>query len=438
MAAPEYTECVDRAAYEDPGFGPEIFVAVAGLVFAITTFGVSLVFSLVAAMSALMKVCEYILYRKLVCLEHDQCAVGRVASFETVDDKSGVDKIDNDFSINLLLAPHDLGSFTNGTENTNYLVVKNDITSWGFGDLPGKLIAEQPDMPVPREPRTDPIQWKWECWSGDDAGAGGLASEADAKQAAAQHKAAKPQNNSHLVQVFQEQAHTGKYNPTNRIFPYSNYVAWEDPPSAWGGHPFIVPLLHCEIEGERANAVCKTLAAMTSPIPGWGKVCRWKPFGIPIGRWACAVVAAILAPFVLTALGIAWAAGSDDNRSFENAGSLARGDAVILRGRWCYDAGHSGYNEIHPVRSLQKIDNPAALDGPSFKDAVAIWCRLTAEVPPGATGEVATGLTTPADKPEGMTPEQEKVWEGQQRPENQWVFHPSVDGCEPEEETGKP
>ena len=71
MSAPQYTECVDRAAYKDPGFGPEIFAAIAGLVLAIPTLGLSLIVSMVALMSVLMKVCEYILYGKLVCLEDD-------------------------------------------------------------------------------------------------------------------------------------------------------------------------------------------------------------------------------------------------------------------------------------------------------------------------------------------------------------------------------
>lgn len=387
MSAPQYTECVDRAAYENPSFGAEIFVAAAGLVFALGTFGLSLILSLVAAMSALMKVCDYILYGKLVCLEDDRCAVGRVASFETVDDKSGVDKLDNDFSINLLLAPHDLAGFASGgTQKFNYELLKNDTTSWGFDDLPGKLITEQKDMPIPNESKG--------------------ADETD-------------------------QAHTSTYDPTFRTYPYSNYLSWEDPPGPWGGHPFEVPIFHCEIEGERANAVCGVLAALT--IPGFGKICRFKPFGIPIGRWACAVAAALLAPFVLGALGIAWAAGADDNRSFDGAGSLARGDAIIIRGRWCYDAGHSGWNEIHPVTSVQKIDDPLVLEGPFFKDAVAKWCRLTAEVPPGAgpTGAPTSGPLAPGAKPKGMTPAQETVWNGQRQPDNQWVFHPFVDGCEP-------
>jgi hypothetical protein len=378
MSAPQYTECVDRAAYEEPGFGPEIFVAIAGLVYAIATFGISLIVSMAAAMSALMKVCDYILYGKLVCLEDDRCAVGRVAAFETVDDKSGVDKLDNDFSINLLLAPHALSEFTSGTQKANYEWLKKDTTSWGFDDMPGKLITEQRDMPLPRESKS--------------------ANEAD-------------------------KAHTPRYDPTFKTYPYSNYVGWDDPPSAWGGHPFEVPIFHCEIEGERARAVCGTLAALTSAIPGFGKLCRVKVLGIPVGRWACAIVAAILGPIVLGALAVAWAAGSDDNRDFDGAGSLSRGDAIIVRGRWCYDAGHSGWNEIHPVTSVQKIDDPRVLEGSVFRDAVARWCKFTGEAPPP---------TPPGGpKPTGMTPGQDAVWTSQQGPENHWLFHPFVDGCEP-------
>ncbi|TMQ12121.1 MAG: hypothetical protein E6J91_21490 [Deltaproteobacteria bacterium] len=378
MSAPQYTKCVDRYDYEYPNFGPEIFVAIAGLVYAISTFGISLVLSLAAAMSALMKVCDYILNGKLVCLGDDQCAVGRVAAFETVDDKSGVDKIDNDFSINLLLAPHHLDEFANGTQEANYKWLIKDTTSWGHDGLPGKLITEQSDMPLPRE--SDGGSW-----------------------------------------------HSARYAGTFKTYANSNYISWEDPPTP--GKPFDVPVFHCEIEGERAHAVCSTLAALSSPIPGFGAICRFKLFGIPLGRWACAVVAAILAPIILAALAIAWAAGSDDNRSFDGAGSLKRGDPVIIRGRWCYDASHSGWNEIHPVMSVQRIENEKDLDGVMFKDAIARWCSLTGEVPP---------VTDPGVRPQGMTPEQSTVYDNQQQPENQWVIHPYVDGCEPVETAPPP
>lgn len=372
MTAPQYTTCVDRHAYEAPDFGPEIFVAIAGLIYAISTFGISIVLSMAAAMSALMKVCDYILRGKLVCLGDDECAVGRVAGFETVADKSGVDKLDNDFSINLVLAPHHLSEFAQGTQQANYEWLRKD-TSWGFDDLPGRLITEQADMPMPRE--AESASW-----------------------------------------------HSARYAGTFVTYSNSNYISWEDAPTP--GTPFDVPVFHCEIEGERAHAVCSTLAAITSPIPGWGAVCGFKPFGIPIGRWACALVAAVLAPIVLAALAAAWIAGADDNRSFEGAGSLRRGESIIIRGRWCYDAGHTGWNEIHPVRSVQKLAGATDLDGGLLKDALARWCARTGEVPPPAS---------PGARPTGMTPAQGTVYDNQQRPENQWVLHPDVDGCAPTE-----
>ena len=161
-------------------------------------------------------------------------------------------------------------------------------------------------------------------------------------------------------------------------------------------------------------------------------MCRIKVFGIPVGRWACAVVAALLAPAILAALAIAWAAGSDDNRDFDNAGSLSRGDAVIIRGRWVYDAGHSGWNEFHPVISVQKMSEQEVKDNfepgrswTHFDDLYGRWCYQTGIVPPPAD----TGA-----RPTGMTPEQGAVYDAQQQPENQWEWHPLVDGCMPRHE----
>jgi len=99
MAAPMYTTCVDRNDYEEPSFTPEILIALGSFLL----FGVVGLFgSVVAVMAALHKVCEYILHGKLVCLGGDRCAIGRVAGFETVDDKNGFEKLDNDFSLKIL------------------------------------------------------------------------------------------------------------------------------------------------------------------------------------------------------------------------------------------------------------------------------------------------------------------------------------------------
>lgn len=370
MDAPEYTTCVEPADYEGLDVGPEVFVALAGLVYAISTFGISLIASMAALMSVLLKVCDYMLHGKLVCLGGDRCAVGRIASFETVDDKSGFDKIDNDFCFNLLLAPHDLAFFAHRSKLQNYESVIKD-PSYG-PEFQGELIHEQPGMPVPREP-TDDVSWPWPRYGGYFA-----------------------------------------------TFPDSNYISFDPPPTK--GTPFDVPVLHCEIEGDRAHAVCTAVEAISSLIPGVSSFCRWKPLGIPIGRWTCAIIAAILSPIIFAAVAIAWAAGSDDNRSFDGAGSLTRGDAVVVWGRWAYDAGHYGYNELHPVKRVQKIDNPRDLDWASYRGNYTRWCKLTSQVPP---------IEWPGLRPLAMTPEQQEVYDGQQRPENGWTLHPSVDGCQP-------
>ncbi len=372
MAAPQYTTCVQPEDYEAPNFTAEIIVAAAGLVLALFTFGISLVATLAAGMSALQKVCDYMLHGKLVCLGGDQCAIGRITAFETVDDKSGFDRIDNDFSINLLLAPHDLAEFAHGTPEQNYQKVVGD-TSAGPGRQ-GWLIAERPNMPQPREAK------------------GGA-----------------------------------RYSPLFTVFPDSNTLTY-NPFLGLRGTPYAVPVLHCEIEGERAHAVCATLAALASPIPGLGALCRIKLFGIPLGRWACALVAAALAPLVLIALGIAWAAGANDNRAFQGAGSLERGDCVVVTGRWVYDAGHDGYNELHPVKSIQKIPEGRVCDRGGFRELHGRWCARVGEVPPeGATG---TPLT--------LTPPQRTVFDNQRRPEHRWSLHPLLDGCAPADEPGAP
>lgn len=366
MPGPQYTSCVDRKQYKDPNFTAEIILAVAGLVFALVTAGIALVFSLYAAMSALRKVCDYIMGGKLVCLGDSQCAIGRVTAFETVDEKSGFDRIDNDFSINMLLAPHDLAIFAQGGDRQkNYGLVAND-------GLQGILISERPDMPVPRETR----EGEW---------------------------------------------HSPRYDPTFTTFPDRNYITY-NPFLGSRGIAYDVPILHCEIEGERAHAVCSTLDALSSfGIPG---LCGFKLGPIPIGKILCNIIATLLAPIILAALAIAWAAGADDNRDVDGAGSLNRGECILIRGRWAYDAAHSGWNEIHAVHTVQRIPD-GTCDWGEFQKVRNRWCEEAGKAPPDdPTGQ----------KPKGMTPAQDQVYTARLRPENRWVFHPLVDGCKPAEE----
>lgn len=36
------------------------------------------------------------------------------------------------------------------------------------------------------------------------------------------------------------------------------------------------------------------------------------------------------------------------------AGTLKRGDCIVIIGDWIYDSGHEGWNEFHPVKQLFK------------------------------------------------------------------------------------
>jgi len=393
MAAPQYTSCVQPEDYHDIDLTAEeitVAVGVVGAIIATIAAGpaglVVLFVSLVAGMSALLKLCDYLLGGKLVCLGSDECGIGRITKFETVEnDKSGFEKIDNDFCINILLTPHDLGEFQRGDNTSdhrldNYTKVAND-------PMQGRLIAEQrnpdgtPLMPLPHD------------------GAADTTESPSARYAA--------------------------YDTEFWDYTFGDPVV--APTSAT--KPISVPVLHTEIEGNRLFYVCTTLNALGNPIPGF---CSWKPLGIPIGHWVCSIVLAVLAPIVLAALATAWALGSDDNRDFEGAGSLAKGDQILIYGRWVYDAGHGGNNELHAVKGLQKLDSikhwsdfNGAQDFMNWHDR---WCRLISEAPPGypPTGESAQGLTT----------EQQQVQDQQHQPENRWIIHPLLDGCMPSEGQG--
>jgi hypothetical protein len=343
-----------------------------------------------------------------------------VAGFETVAQKSFPDTIDNDFTINLLLAPWDLKFFAGVEKNVGYSAVVNDPSP----NSQGSLIAEQHDMPVPREADAD-------SWGKDSAG--------------------NPMKHSisyggHF-ETFPDQAHV-TYNPPLPLpFVPSNTK------------PYDVPVLHCEIEGERAHQVCDMLDALSYPLPGMKSFCKKNWFT----KLLCKVVQWFMTPAIVPALTTAWFKGSSDNRDYMGGGSLQRGDFVAISGRWCYDAGHVGYNEIHPVRYIQLLPEGSAKPG-DFDE----WCQRINEVPPGGAGAGAgtggAGAGAPGGGPGGggpgggghggghggggghgpgggttaLTDDQQRVADEQRKPWSRWVLHPLVDGCARKEEEPQP
>ena len=350
MAAPQYTTCVQPQDYKHPNL-PGGSMSTWGDFMSILSSG---------GLGFIKRLCRYLLHGKLVCLGGDRCAIGRMAAFNTVDDKSGFEKLDNDFGIRILLCPTSLSSFGRGEANR---VANHEKAILG---VQGELLKEQPGMPNPRDP-----------------GSGNQPSS--------------------------------KFKGVYVSFPFNNF----GPPVVYptsADEPFFIPVLHCEIEGDRIAAVCAALSVFSNPV--LDAFCS-----IPIIGWiTCWIITLALAPVIATVFAIAWAAGSNDHRDFDGAASLQEGETVVITGRWVYDAGHEGWNELHAVKSVQKIDQNVC-GAQNFEALRTRWCTLTMEVPPPRKPD------SPSPRPAGMTPEQDAVWEGQIRPENRWFLHPVIDGC---------
>lgn len=372
MAAPEYTTCVDRKDYRDPGLPrtDDDFLIKAKA------------FILQGGLDLLLKSCDYILHGKLVCLGGDRCAIGLVASFETVDDKSGIEKLDNDFSINLALNPFPLSGLKKGigSRSDNHLSAVKKSKQ-------GELLKEQSNMPAPKEVP----------------------------------KAGEP--------ITETNRFAGNFVKIDRRFSLRLPINTDKDEET-----FYLPVLHAEIEGERSRVVCAAAAALWGPVHN--TVCK-----IPlIGGFLCFIITVFTWPVTLVILAIllgAWAAGSDDNRDFDGGGDLEGDDLVMIRGRWVYDAGHIGWNEIHPVKHIQKIPR-TLFDGLDFEDVYARWCENISRVPPGGPFPPPVHINATdggSGPPKDLTPEQTETWNQQTKPENRWLFHPLVDGCQPSEKS---
>jgi len=188
--------------------------------------------------------------------------------------------------------------------------------------------------------------------------------------------------------------------------------------------PHDTDVFHVEVKGCRVHDVCAVLKVLSFGAPVVGAICS-----IPLIGWlVCAIAAAIWLAITAAAVAIAWAAThvGDINDVYDPAaGKLTAanertgedGDVILVRGDWVYDAGHSGWNEIQPIRHVQKLTEvidprframgkaDAALVADFKKEVLDPWCYRVAE---------------------GTDP---GVKDAQNDPENKWRIHPRIDGC---------
>lgn len=333
MAFKQYTHCVQRDEFDALGFasfaGPAL-VVIAGVV-AIVAFGPPGVF--VAAIGLLWgssKACHFLLGGKLICLGGDRCVIGRVVQLEPVGfGKSGPELIDNDFAVNLLLAPHPPTA------------TKSEIEG---DDAQGELIARKsPELNGLDLPGYNPVK---------------------------------------LGSVE-------------------------------------IPVFHTEFEGSRIHDVCEAIPWALAALSIGAAICA-----IPVVGWIVCVITLVAgAAIATTILAAAWTGAEggnpkdaevrpgDGDLQAMNA-DLSGGDYVVIVGTWCYDSGHTGWNELHPAKSVQKIprtwtegSNPPEVE--ELRKALDTWCGLVAES------------------------KHPLVIAAQGRAENRWGMHPALDGCRP-------
>lgn len=109
MAYRQYTKCVSAANHIG---GQYVQVLIGAAVAALPLiFGAGLIPGvLLIAIGAIVAYCRWWLYDRLICLDREVCAIGWLLKIEPPDQKSGLDRFDTDYSINLVLQPHREGA----------------------------------------------------------------------------------------------------------------------------------------------------------------------------------------------------------------------------------------------------------------------------------------------------------------------------------------
>ncbi|HVR97473.1 MAG TPA: hypothetical protein VMW27_12720 [Thermoanaerobaculia bacterium] len=483
---PQYTSCVDKAVWKSvlATIGAaNIIVAsaavaaiVAGLVFPPAAL-VGLILAIATGAQILRKVAGWLLNGKLICMQNAKrrvfsdpdpdrvCVLGTILDFEQVgEDKSGFELIDNDFAVNLLLAPlatadviaaKDLATLRSLAENGPQgdliqnpqppavaagdppappaLVRKDDPTKL-FGPMPagftgydrGLMFSKSFPRAIPSNAFRDPRQLVKV-----DPMFQALADAARDEYLAPFQGPGPVIVNGQTLTDAQRQDYINKAtaDPFSQPIIVGSFKKAVD--AAFDFKEKRTPVLHCEFEGSRISDVFGVLDVASLDCGGGflGFLCDLLNILISIFLGLPLLIAAI----------VAWASADDGALSdaYDGAsGELRWGDPIVVRGRWSYDGGHSGYNEIHAVRTVQKTFPP-----PQDCDA---WCGELSKVPPSPPPErdpAGAPSTPPPPPPVGgppppigqppMNARQKETWDAQQRDENRWVYHPAIDGCVP-------
>jgi hypothetical protein len=380
---------------------------VAGGIAALFSAGIGAVIAIPSLVQLLRYVLDFMLNGKLICLHRTStdcncgdagntiCAIGEVADTEAVgEDKNPIADVDNDYAMNIILAPFNMRDFAANNVNTSSEEIPQPVKDSNYLIAAARPQGDLLHRYIPPPAKAD----------GEFQGTGYYRTMIGLDSG---------EYHAWTEIVGRDYGWFGIIGPDQKK-QWSDYVL--DPKNAVK-HPvrFPVPTLHCEFEGTRIRDMLDAIEAFSFG----GKWCK-SNF---LTRALCTILQTIFSPLALIAVGVAWANADDGNDAdaIEGGGHVNSKDWVVLRGRWAYDGGHSGYAEVHATRIVQKINKyDVPSDDTEFRKYQKRWCEKLSEVP----YPVDTGVHP-------LTPPQQAVADNQKKPENGWVLHPDVDGCDP-------
>ena len=418
---PQYTSCVDAKDFSTPSTA--ILVTLGGLVAvggiaSLFSAGIGALIAIAALVQLLRYVLDFMLNGKLICKHRTNadcncgegggtvCAIGEVADTEGVgEDKNPIEDVDNDYAMNVILAPFNMAAFAANHAGIGLADIGEAVKdkNYDIAAAPTQPQGDLLDRTLP-SPVTADGDLKgtgyFRTMIGDDAG----------------------DYHAWTEIIGRDYGWFGIVGPDQQK-QWVDYVL--DPKNAIKNpKKFPVPVLHCEFEGTRIKNMLDAIEAFSFG----GKWCKsnW------LTRALCSVLQTIFAPLALIAVGIAWATADDgtDANALVGGGHVASKDWVVVRGRWAYDGGHSGWCEVHATRIVQKIDRyDVPTDPVRFRDYQKRWCDRLSEVP---------HIVVDVNGVHPLTPEQQAVADNQQAPQDQWVLHPEIDGCQPDDSHNPP
>jgi hypothetical protein len=391
----QHTKCVSIGSKVYPAWAPKPTTTLVLLSIPVLLASLAMPYVAVIEIPLLISYCLWWLYDRLICLGGEVCAIGMAGAVEPPSEKSGFDSFDTDYSINLVLAPHNIQELP--------------------ADYPGSV----PPPPVGAD--------KTEYYEKEFRKALNRAIADDGIQG----------------NLIKEQAVThnagwdfeGAFNKVNGATVLHHHQAY----------------LHCEFEGGGIYQLLQFLYALLVLATIAAVVCS-----IPVLGWiACAILAGAIA--ILSVVGIVVAlndkgaptvvdpkTGSTTDKVHPNK------DILFVKGEWVFDSAHEGWNEVHPITycSLVGTVKYEANDKVDWDDAIGDFMV--------ARGTWTYDVTDPAKraflktggrpKPQDWTDWVKSFCDAvgdashgltvsnQQRPENQWKTHPVIDGCRPSED----